>query len=382
MTGWTTLAEPRHRLRILMSTDTMGGVWTYALELAGALHQHGVQVVLATMGDPVSEAQRQQVRRIPDLILCESRFRLEWMESPWKDVERAGRWLLQLERQHHPDIVHLNHYCHGNLRWRAPCVVVGHSCVYSWWHAVHAQAPPRHWETYWKRVRAGLNGADQVTAPSSSMLSALQRHYGPLPKTAVIHNGCKPPTLQRQAKQPLVLTAGRLWDAAKNIESVTRVAPQLFWPVYIAGRNSHPGGGGKAELPHVHTLGQLPQENLRDWYADAGIYVLPARYEPFGLSILEAALAGCVPVIGDIPSLRELWDHAACFVPPDDPHTLTDTINRLAEDHRRREMIAREARRRALHYSADRMARGYLAVYEDLLARGGLAGKSIMTTSG
>ncbi len=32
---------------------------------------------------------------------------------------------------------------------------------------------------------------------------------------------------------------------------------------------------------------------------------LPARYEPFGLSVLEAALSGCALVLGDIPSLRE-----------------------------------------------------------------------------
>lgn len=365
-----------------MSTDTMGGVWTYSLELASALRQHGVQVVLATMGDPVSEAQRQQVRQIPDLILCESRYRLEWMDSPWKDVERAGRWLLQLERQHRPDIVHLNHYSHGHLHWHAPCLVVGHSCVYSWWHAVHAEAPPRNWETYRKRVRAGLNGADQVAAPSMSMLSSLERHYGPLSKSTVVHNGRTLPDQRSSTKRDFVLTAGRLWDAAKNIEAVTQVAPRLHWPVYIAGQYRHPGGGGTTELPHVHTLGQLSQQKLRGWYADAGIYVLPARYEPFGLSILEAALAGCAPVIGDIPSLRELWDNAACFVPPDDPQALEKAINHLAEDDQSRELIARKARRQALRYSADRMARSYLTVYEDLLAPSSLASKSIMSTSG
>ena len=41
--------------------------------------------------------------------------------------------------------------------------------------------------------------------------------------------------------------------------------------------------------------------------ARASIYALPARYEPFGLSILEAALSGAALVLGDIPSLREVW---------------------------------------------------------------------------
>lgn len=36
--------------RILMTADTVGGVWTYALELAQALDSRGIQIALATMG--------------------------------------------------------------------------------------------------------------------------------------------------------------------------------------------------------------------------------------------------------------------------------------------------------------------------------------------
>ena len=36
--------------RILMTADTIGGVWTYALEFARALGPHGIEVTLATMG--------------------------------------------------------------------------------------------------------------------------------------------------------------------------------------------------------------------------------------------------------------------------------------------------------------------------------------------
>ena len=36
--------------RILMTADTIGGVWSYALELAQGLARHGVEVALATMG--------------------------------------------------------------------------------------------------------------------------------------------------------------------------------------------------------------------------------------------------------------------------------------------------------------------------------------------
>ena len=57
------------------------------------------------------------------------------------------------------------------------------------------------------------------------------------------------------------------------------------------------------------------------WLRRATIFALPARYEPFGLSALEAGLAGCALVLGDIP-MREVWHDAAMFVPPEQPAAL------------------------------------------------------------
>lgn len=360
--------RPIH-LRVLMSADTVGGVWVYALQLAVALRHHGVQVVLATMGAPLSPQQRCQAGQIPDLVVCESRFRLEWMDSPWEDVAQAGRWLLQLEQRYCPDLVHLNHYTHGHLDWRAPRLVVGHSCVLSWWRAVFSEEPPIDYELYRCRVRAGLQGADLVAAPSRAMLSALQYHYGPLPSATVVYNGRGHLGSARVKKAPFILAVGRAWDAAKNLEALAAAAPSLRWPVYLAGEVKHPEGG-RAELGQLRILGQLAPEVIADWYGRAGIYALPARYEPFGLSVLEASLAGCAPVLGDIDSLRELWDGAACFVPVDDPQALRNAVNQLIDDPVRRKAIASRAAARARRYTLARMAAHYLALYRGLVEGG------------
>jgi glycosyltransferase involved in cell wall biosynthesis len=363
-----------------MSTDTVGGVWMYALELAHGLRSQGVQVVLATLGARPSPAQRHQARAVPGLILCESRFRLEWMESPWDDVDRAERWLLQLARRYRPDLVHLNHYSHGHCDWGVPCLVVGHSCVLSWWRAVRSEAPPAQWEPYRARVRRGLQGADAVVAPSRFMLEALQREYGPLPRCGVVHNGRIPQQYPVTDGGEHVLAAGRMWDAAKNLGALAAVSGQLEWPVHVAGETRHPEGGGAA-MPGVTALGCLPPEELAQWYGRASIYVLPARYEPFGLSVLEAGLSGCALVLGDIPSLRELWQGAACFVPPDDHATLAATIQGLIADPRRRRVMGRLARRRAVQYSTRRMVMRYLGIYAELCS-GGEAERTVIAVSG
>ncbi len=76
----------------------------------------------------------------------------------------------------------------------------------------------------------------------------------------------------------------------------------------------------------------------------ASIYAMPARYEPFGLSILEAGLSGCALVLGDIPSLREHWDGAAAFVAPDDREALRSAIEGLIDSPARRAELGRRAR--------------------------------------
>src|SRR5690606_4941860 len=118
--------------------------------------------------------------------------RLEWQDDPWRDVTRAGHWLLELEAARAPDIVHLNGFAHGSLPFSAPKVVVAHSCVVSWWHAVRGEAPPTSWERYRLEVSAGLAGADHVVAPTSWMLEEVGRHYGEPARGEVIHNGRSP----------------------------------------------------------------------------------------------------------------------------------------------------------------------------------------------
>jgi glycosyltransferase involved in cell wall biosynthesis len=99
----------------------------------------------------------------------------------------------------------------------------------------------------------------------------------------------------------------------------------------------------------------------------AAILVLPARYEPFGLSALEAGLSGCALVLGDIPSLREIWHEAAIFVDPDDTLGFTNALNSLVEDARRRKDFGRRARARALTFSPHQMANEYLTAYSSCL---------------
>ena len=345
-----------------MTADTVGGVWTYALELADALEPHGVAVTLATMGRPMAASQRRELEASSVVAVHESGYALEWMDEPWADVDRAAGWLLRLEDDLAPDLVHLNGYAHAALPWRVPTVVVAHSDVTSWWEAVHAEPPPPGWDEYRRRVGAGIAAATALVAPTAAMLDATRACYG-VAGGSVVPNCRRPDVVVPAPKEPLVLAAGRLWDEAKNVAALDRVAPQLDVPVVIAGPVEHPATGAVWRSGGAKLLGALPFPELAQWLARAAVFALPARYEPFGLAALEAGLAGCALVLGDIPSLREVWDDAALFVDPDDDVALAATLRALTADERAQVRLGERARARALTFSPARSAAGYLDVY-------------------
>jgi glycogen(starch) synthase len=357
-------------MNVLMTADTVGGVFTYAIELAAALARRGVRVALAAKGGCLSRDQWADARRVPGLEVYESAGKLEWMEEPWDDVARDGEWLLELADRLRPDVVHLNEFAHGALPLAAPKLLVAHSCVLSWFEAVRREPPPPSFARYREEVARGLAGAQLVVAPTRSMLDAVRRHYGELPHTRIIPNGRSPARFPRGEKEPIILCAGRLWDAAKNVAVLDAAAEALPWPVLVAGEEVHPDPAhrGRQGPRHARALGHLTPGALACFYARAAIYALPARYEPFGLSVLEAALAGCALVLGDIPSLRETWDGAALFVEPDSVEMLRLMLNGLADRDDMRAWLSGLARERALELGPERMAEAYLAAYRELVS--------------
>jgi glycogen(starch) synthase len=343
-------------MRVLMTADSVGGVWSYSLELADALADHDVAVTLAVVGPPLTPEQRRELRRARVERCAAAEFALEWQQD-WTSVRRSGDWLRGIAEDARPDLVHVNGYVHAALGWRQPVVVVAHSCVLSWFEAVRKQSAPLEWERYREEVARGLAAADLVVSPTRAMLDALRRHHVVDAECRVIPNGVAVPPRPSAVKREVVLAAGRLWDEAKNIATLARAAARLGVPVEVAGDLPAP------PPPQVRFLGRLDRSDLWSRLAAAAVFCAPARYEPFGLAPLEAALAGCALVLGDIPSLREVWNGAAAFVAPDDADALAAALRAALADHER---LGARARLHAERYGAPLMAERYLDAYERL----------------
>lgn len=358
-------------MNILMTADTVGGVWTYTIDLCEALQDYDVIVELATMGAALSDLQRQQLAKLSNVRVHGSEYRLCWMPDSRDDVEAAGRWLLELAQDLKPDLAHLNDLAHGGLSWPCPVLLVGHSCVLSWWLAVKKEAAPMpDWAEYKTLVTESVRNASLLVAPTQAMLHSLLFHYGPAERTRVIHNGRDRPALAESAengeREEFIFAAGRLWDEAKNLDALTAIAAELPCPIYVAGETTGPDGCERS-TEGVSFLGHLAPDELYGWLARANLYVAPATYEPFGLAALEAARSGCPLVLGDIKSLREVWGDAAVYANPADPAALRDKLHDLITSPRYRHYLAAAALARSRRYTAGAMAKAYMQCYRSLL---------------
>jgi glycosyltransferase involved in cell wall biosynthesis len=288
------------------------------------------------------------------------------MQDAAPDVAATQQRMGALVERLRPDVVHANQFAAACLAQsvRVPITLTLHSDVLSWrrW-TLGVDDVPDEWRAYVALVRQALQRADTVVAVSRFLAEEVRAWYGVARPIEVIHNGWPAPPLPLASKkEALTLLAGRVWDQAKNVQLAAPAAHG--WDpgrVVLAGQAAHPETGGRAAVPApLEPLGWLGRAELDGWLDRARVYLSPARYDPFGLLPLQAALHGCALLLSDIPSYRELWDGAACFFRPDDVLDLRRQWQRVLSDPG---PIAERARARALaRYSSTRMADAYAAL--------------------
>jgi len=355
--------------RVLIAADAVGGVWQYSLELAGGLQRLGFEPLIALLGPAPSEVQRTEAR---GLRLIETGLPPEWLAPDPDTARRTAAALAQLARRERADLFHAaGGACLAGVRPDLAVVAVQHSCVASWWQAVRGGRLPADFAWRTALVREGLAAADAVVAPSRAFADTVEALYD-CPVRA-IHNGRTQRPLCPMAPDDSIFTAGRLWDEGKDLATLDAAAGRLAVPVHAAGPLEAPHGG-RIALANIHWLGRLGAEEMRARFARRPVFVSTARYEPFGLAVLEAAAAGCPLILSDIPTFRELWDDAALFVPPGDAAGFAAAIEGLVGDDLRRAILGRRARRRAGRYSAERMAAATAGLYRSLLGDAPAAG--------
>ena len=134
--GVTAPAMPR----LLVTTDAVGGVWRYAVDLAGGLADRGIETVLAVMGPPADAAQREEAEAVRGLRLVQTGLPLDWTADSPAALANASAKLAALAALTGVSAAHLHAPALvGDQPWSVPVVAVAHSCVGTWWRADPAE---------------------------------------------------------------------------------------------------------------------------------------------------------------------------------------------------------------------------------------------------
>src|SRR5215467_10160550 len=173
-------------MHVLVTTDTISGVWPYTRELVSGLVSRGLRVTLVSFGEVPLPEQTSWMDSLHGLDYRPTAFRLEWMHEGEQDYAESAAYLTSIVDEIQPDVLHLNQFCYGDLAVEVPRIVVAHGDLITWWVAVHGREPT----------------------------AARER---------VIYNGRNPIFFNPYvSKEDSVLSVGRLLDAGKQVHLLTQ----------------------------------------------------------------------------------------------------------------------------------------------------------------
>jgi glycosyltransferase involved in cell wall biosynthesis len=293
--------------------------------------------------------------------------------------------LFRAFRRSRPDIVH----CHNKTATTRAAMAARLAGARALVSTRHGMGPvPFRLRTELKFWITAALLCDRVVAVCEAARRNLTAGARPVAyKVVTIPNGAYPPHRRGQEMAAphgfTLVSVGRLVRAKDFATLIRAVAvaraavPDLG--LWIVGRGEEGPALRKlcAEL-HLESVVRFCGErrDVGDWLQAADVFVLSSTSEGLPISMLEAMAAGLPAIVTDVGALPELvaLSDAGTTVPVRNVARLARAIVEFAQ--RRHELAAlgeRASRCYRAHFTPDRMARDYLALYRACL-REGVAG--------
>jgi glycosyltransferase involved in cell wall biosynthesis len=212
-------------------------------------------------------------------------------------------------------------------------------------------------------ARACMRLATRLVTNSEYSREELRRNAGF--DATVVHHGVPDPfgslpDGDRAAVALTVSNVARLSLERKGLRpfvDAARLAPELEFVVVGDWVDDAADLLRARAAANVRLTGRLADEALDDEYRRAAVYVQASRHEGFGMSLAEAMLAGCIPVVTRAGALPELVGDTGVYLDASEPTEIAAGVRsafELGDPERaaaRERILARfplEARRRGL----------------------------------
>jgi glycosyltransferase involved in cell wall biosynthesis len=227
------------------------------------------------------------------------------------------------------------------------------------------QALPARLERAWRaRQERALRDAAACCVTGAWVTGSLVEDYG-LPRERIVEVGIganvvSPPVEDRDWSVPRFLFVGVQWDrkgGQRVVDAFREVRDALpAARLELIGRTPGILEPGVTDHGWIDMRTPAGIEALLAAFRRATCFVMPSRFEPFGIVHAEAGLAG-VPSIGTtVGGAAAVIGPAGVTVPPDDHGALVRAMRELAEPATARAYGAR-AREHALQFTWDEVAR-------------------------
>ncbi len=121
----------------------------------------------------------------------------------------------------------------------------------------------------------------------------------------------------------------------------------------------------------IETPGRVAESEKIRLLRSSWALALPARYEGFGIPLVEAMMVGTPVVTTNVPACNEIVRDGenGLVAPPDDPDALAGALIRLLGDEGLRDRLTRQGQHDAtVRYDAAVVARQFERLYESLIA--------------
>jgi glycosyltransferase involved in cell wall biosynthesis len=162
-------------------------------------------------------------------------------------------------------------------------------------------------------------------------------------------------TVEKDPTAPLHVLCVAQWIPRKNIATLLRAWQQRGHHhsllELVGETDADPAYAAECrtliaeQAGDVRVHGACPDEELATAYARADLFVLPTRYEGYGMVFAEALAHGLPVIAGDAGPVPAILGDAGLVVPPDDVAALADALDRLLADSALRATMAVAARR-------------------------------------